>query len=161
MTDLQQIATAAGSVHERVIAATGTQAQMLILATFLLTFAAVRLVTHALRRRASGGAESSDGLHVHHSAVGIVLLLLTGYVSAGINPDGYGGLVAVLFGVGAALTLDEFALWLRLEDVYWTKAGRDSIHAVIIATVGMMLTILWLQTQVDVGAAIGGLADFV
>lgn len=39
--------------------------------------------------------------------------------------------MAVLFGIGAALTIDEFALWLYLKDVYWTKQGRDSIDAIV------------------------------
>ena len=43
--------------------------------------------------------------------------------------------LAVLFGVGAALTLDEFALWLRLDDVYWTREGRRSVDAVLVALV--------------------------
>jgi hypothetical protein len=40
--------------------------------------------------------------------------------------------MAILYGLGAALTLDEFALWLNLRDVYWAKEGRSSIDAVIL-----------------------------
>ncbi len=50
-------------------------------------------------------------------------------------------LTAILFGIGAALTLDEFALWLHLEDVYWSEQGRQSIDAVIVFSIvsGFML----------------------
>ena len=47
-----------------------------------------------------------------------------------------------MFGVGAALTLDEFALWLHLEDVYWAKEGRSSIDATVIAAAAMLLVVL-------------------
>jgi hypothetical protein len=50
--------------------------------------------------------------------------------------------LAVLFGVGAALTLDEFALWLRLDDVYWSREGRSSVDAVLVAcVVGSLLLV--------------------
>ena len=58
--------------------------------------------------------------------------------------------LAALFGVGAALTLDEFALWFNLDDVYWTKAGRQSIDAILIA--GALGAVLLLQAS-PVGAA--------
>jgi hypothetical protein len=70
---------------------------------------------------------------------GILLLLGVGYlwlaqVGTGIGRslDWPSRLTALLYGVGAALTLDEFALWLRLEDVYWAREGRESIDAVIL-----------------------------
>jgi hypothetical protein len=50
--------------------------------------------------------------------------------------------LAVLSGVGAALTLDEFALWLRLDDVYWSREGRSSVDAVLVAlVVGCLLLV--------------------
>jgi hypothetical protein len=63
---------------------------------------------------------------------GIILLLVSGYLGIGLSEHVSENLVAILFGIGAALTLDEFALWLHLEDVYWAKQGRDSIDAVVI-----------------------------
>ena len=51
-------------------------------------------------------------------------------------------MLAVLFGAGAALTLDEFALWLHLEDVYWSREGRSSVDAVLIALVVGALLLL-------------------
>jgi hypothetical protein len=78
--------------------------------------------------------ETSGGLHIHHLVWGIVTVLLTGFITFAVQPEGFWfDLLAVLFGIGAGLTLDEFALWLHLEDVYWAREGRSSIDAVIVA----------------------------
>ena len=84
------------------------------------------------------------GTHVHHLVPGIVLLLLTGYLAFAF---GYGEnpVVAALFGVGAALTLDEFALWLHLRDVYWERAGRRSVDVVLAAAAVGTLVVLGLD----------------
>ena len=76
------------------------------------------------------------GRHIHHMVWGILLLLLVGYswlleIGNG-SPDSsraLGALTAMLYGVAAALTLDEFALWLNLSDVYWQREGRESYEA--------------------------------
>ncbi len=89
-----------------------------------------------------GSVETSGGLHIHHLVWGIVTIMLTGFLSFAIDPgEPVNGIIATLFGVGCGLTLDEFALWLRLEDVYWADEGRASVDAVIIATIigGMIL----------------------
>jgi hypothetical protein len=75
------------------------------------------------------------GTHVHHLVWGILLLLAVGYLwlvqpPAGGDTAWFGRLTALLYGAGAALTLDEFALWLMLRDVYWEREGRASIDAV-------------------------------
>ena len=80
------------------------------------------------------------GMHIHHLVWGILILLLVGYgwlldLGWSNSPMSifFGRLMAVSYGVGAALTLDEFALWLSLEpDAYWTREGRLSIDAVMI-----------------------------
>ena len=74
------------------------------------------------------------GTHIHHLVWGILLLLICGYVGVAIHPgDPWRDFIAVGFGIGTGLTLDEFALWLNLKDVYWSKQGRRSIDAVIVA----------------------------
>lgn len=111
---------------------------------YLLTFLATRFVTHAIRTGRGPFRDASvGGVHLHHEVYGIFLLLGTGTVVLTYAPTGgWRYLVAVLFGVGAALTLDEFALWLHLEDVYWSREGRSSIDAVLIAlVVGCLLLI--------------------
>jgi hypothetical protein len=79
---------------------------------------------------------SMDGRHIHHLVWGILLLLAVGYcwlmeIGAG-SPNSWpiaGRLTSMLYGVAAALILDEFALWLNLRDVYWQREGRESYEA--------------------------------
>jgi hypothetical protein len=103
---------------------------------FLVTFAIVRGITHLIRAGIGPIHNiSSGGLHIHHLVWGILLLLGVGYVWLIEQGTGSGWLAsatAFAYGVAAALTLDEFALWLNLEDVYWTGPGRLSIDAVVI-----------------------------
>jgi hypothetical protein len=113
-----------------------------MLAAFLLTFLATRLITKMIR---SGRGPFRDttlgGVHVHHQVYGIFLMLVaaTGEFTYRPAPP-WLQVLAVLFGIGAALTLDEFALWLHLEDVYWTPEGRQSVDAVLVALViGLLL----------------------
>ena len=116
------------------------QRERLFLASssFLVAFAVARLVTHAARARGDHFLSITFGAtHVHHLVWGIMLLLLVGYlglIQAGNGTDlpslTGGRIAATLYGLGAALTLDEFALWLNLQDVYWEKQGRASIDAV-------------------------------
>lgn len=77
-----------------------------------------------------------NGRHIHHLVWGILLLLLVGYAwlielgtGATSSSQWSGRLTSMLFGVAAALTLDEFALWLNLRDVYWEREGRESFEA--------------------------------
>ena len=113
---------------------------------FLVTFAIVRGITHLIR----AGIEpfhnvTSGGLHIHHLVWGILLLLVVGYVwllEVGVGSTWVASLTAIAFGVGAALTLDEFALWLNMQDVYWDRQGRESVDAVIIFA-GLLSVGIW------------------
>lgn len=108
-----------------------------MVAAFLVTFLATRLVVTAIRRGRGPFRDASvGGVHVHHQVYGIFLLLGAGTAEFTYRPsEPWSDVLAVLFGAGAALTLDEFALWLRLDDVYWTKEGRSSVDAVLVAVV--------------------------
>lgn len=106
---------------------------------FLATFALARAVTHLGRAHADPFHVIIGDTHVHHLVWGILLLLLVGYmwliqVGTGVNGATvrFGRFTALLYGAAAALTLDEFALWLHLEDVYWEQQGRASIDAVMV-----------------------------
>ena len=103
---------------------------------FLVTFGIVRGITHLIRAGVGPFHNvSSGGLHIHHLVWGILLLLVVGYIwliEAGTGSNLLSSLTAAGYGVGAALALDEFALWLNLQDVYWTGPGRESIDAVVI-----------------------------
>ncbi|HET9780431.1 MAG TPA: hypothetical protein VFR33_01515 [Candidatus Dormibacteraeota bacterium] len=77
----------------------------------------------------------AGGLHIHHLVWGILLLLAVGFVwmlEVGVGSSWVASLTAIAYGVGAALTLDEFALWLNLSDVYWKTQGRESLEALAI-----------------------------
>lgn len=131
------------------IADTGRSAALWMLIGFLVTYAVTRAITVRIRRRkASGEVESGaikdvhiGGVHVHHQVWGILLVLVVGLLTFRFTPESpWIEVLATLFGVGAALALDEFALWLHLEDVYWSEEGKKSIDAVMIAAVfGLVL----------------------
>jgi len=116
--------------------------------SFLITFVGVRILVHRIVNH-PGHLQwvTVRGMHIHHLVWGILILLLVGYgwlldLGWSNSPESifFGRLMAVSYGVGAALTLDEFALWLSLDpDAYWTSEGRMSIDAVIIF--GAMLAI--------------------
>ena len=103
---------------------------------FVVTFAIVRLVTFLIRTGNGPIHNVTMGtLHIHHLVWGILLLIVVSYVwllEIGVGSSWIASLTALAFGVGAALTLDEFALWLNLQDVYWERQGRESIDAVLI-----------------------------
>jgi hypothetical protein len=108
--------------------------------SFFLTFAIVRgMVFCILHQIPPFHYIIMNGRHVHHLVPGILLLLGVGYgwlCEFGNGSDSSSllasKLMAVLYGVGAALTLDEFALWLNLKDVYFVRKGRSSIDAVVL-----------------------------
>jgi hypothetical protein len=112
-----------------------------ILVTFLVTRAVTRLI-----RSGSGGGGLGNvriaGIHVHHQVFGILILIGTGIVLVSATPHGAAlDAAAAIFGVGVSLTLDEFALWLHLEDVYWAKEGRKSVDAIfcVLAVTGALI----------------------
>jgi hypothetical protein len=117
----------------------GGRAGFLLLAAMLVSFGFIRMSTRLMRSPKVTwwpGSVKTGGVHIHHLVFGIVLLMLAGFLVFAFQPDSPGfEILAVAFGVGAGLTLDEFALWLHLEDVYWAEEGRRSVDAVIVATI--------------------------
>ena len=104
----------------------------------VLSFGFIRMSTRMIRAEVSWwpGNVTPGGLHIHHLVFGIVLLLVSGFLSFALQPDSpWLEILAAMFGIGAGLTLDEFALWLYLEDVYWSEEGRRSVDAVIFAAI--------------------------
>src|ERR1039457_407316 len=109
--------------------------------SFLLTFVGVRILVHRIVNH-EGRFQwvVVHGHHIHHLVWGILILLLVGYgwlldLGRSHSPLSifFSRLMSVSYGVGAALTLDEFALWLNLEpDAYWSRAGRLNIDAIIL-----------------------------
>ena len=129
------------STYRETVVDNGDQPLLLMLVAFGLTFGLTRFITHSIRANRFkwlGNVEAGD-THIHHLVWGIILLLVSGFLAIVVQPALE--VTAIVFGIGAALTLDEFALWLHLDDVYWSEQGRQSIDAVIVFAVvsGFML----------------------
>jgi hypothetical protein len=135
------------------IEAAGKEIDFLILVAFTISFGFIRTSAHLIRAQVSwwpGNVETKGGTHIHHLVWGILLLMIMGYLGLAVDLGSpWLELTAIAFGVGIGLTLDEFALWLHLEDVYWSEKGRKSIDAVIIAASLIGLSLLGLQFWID------------
>jgi hypothetical protein len=123
------------------------QGLFLVLAGFILSFAFIRMSTRLMRSPKvtwwPGSVVSESGVHLHHLVFGIVTMMISGAVGFTVLGDGpWAGICALLFGIGAGLTIDEFALWIYLDDVYWAEEGRVSIDATVIAAAAMGLILL-------------------
>ena len=116
-----------------------------MLASFTLTWAIARGSAHGIRTRGSWGPFRNltvGDQHIHHFVPGILLALVAGGAAiASRNNEVLDPLLAVPFGVGTALTLDESALLLKLDDVYWTEDGVVSVQ-ISLATVAMLSTLI-------------------
>ena len=117
---------------------------LLALASFVMTFLITRIVVRLIRAgKGPFGNVKAGGLHIHHVVPGVVLTVIGGFGAVASGRHGVGAAVcAVLFGMGAGLVLDEFALILHLDDVYWTEEGRKSVEVVAVtaALVGLVLS---------------------
>ena len=136
---------------------------LLLVVSFGATFGITRFITHSIRsERFSwlGNVEAGD-THIHHLVWGICLLLVAGLLAIAVQPPLE--VVAIVFGIGAALTLDEFALWLHLDDVYWSEQGRQSIDAVIVFAIvsGFMVVGAYPVSFDDSGSGVGAVAGIV
>ena len=136
---------------------------LLLVLSFGATFGLTRFITHSIRsERFSwlGNVEAGD-THIHHLVWGICLLLVAGLLAIAVQPPLE--VVAIVFGIGAALTLDEFALWLHLDDVYWSEQGRQSIDAVIVFAIvsGFMVVGAYPVSFDDSGSGVGAVTGIV
>jgi hypothetical protein len=129
------------------IVADEKQGIFLVLVGFILSFGFIRMSTRLMRSPRvpwwPGSVVSDSGVHIHHLVFGIVAMMAAGTIGfATLGQSPYIEICAFLFGVGAGLTIDEFALWVHLDDVYWAEEGRSSIDATVIAAAAMMLVLL-------------------
>ncbi len=124
----------------------GRAAAFLVLFAFLVTFLFIRTSARMIRAQVSwwpGDVTTDSGLHLHHLVWGISLMLLSGFLAFAMAPDSpWFQICAAAFGIGAGLTLDEFALWIHLQDVYWTDEGRSSLDAVVFVAAFMLLVVV-------------------
>ena len=114
------------------------QGVFLVLVGFILSFAFIRMSTRLMRSAKvpwwPGSVVSDSGVHLHHLVFGIVTMMIAGTLGfAALGHSPCAEICAFFFGVGAGLTIDEFALWVYLDDVYWAEEGRSSIDATVIA----------------------------
>jgi hypothetical protein len=127
------------------------------LVAFILTFFVTRTFVRLIRGRAATGRPPRwweprnvhiGTKHIHHVVVGVVLVMISGVTLVALSVNGhepeYTG-SAILFGIGAALVLDEYALILHLSDVYWEEDGRTSVDAVFAAVAVGGLLVLGLH----------------
>jgi hypothetical protein len=123
----------------------GKEPLFALLVSFLIAFTLTRGYTRLARRR-GWGSGNVGGVHLHHVVPGIILVLIAGLLSftTYVNNEIVYTLAAIVFGAGAALVLDEFALIFHLKDVYWSTEGRASVDATII---GVLITGLLLVTS--------------
>lgn len=141
----------------RTIIETGRLPLFCFFAGMVAGFLFIRLSVRLIRAEVKWwpGNVKPGGLHIHHVVFGVVFMLLGGVAGLSIPSEftGWNAAAATVFGVGSALVLDEFALILHLNDVYWEEQGRTSIDAVFvaIAVTGMLL----------LGLRPAGLDDFV
>jgi hypothetical protein len=144
-----------GDAWQRDIIDLHKQPQVVLLVAFLGTFGIVRFITHSIRDQRFTKIfhnMSAGGTHLHHLVPGIILMILSGYLLVALpQPEFPKEPLAFFFGVGMALTLDEFALWLHLKDNYWSKQGRQSVDAVIVVATILGLGVLGLNFWIELG----------
>jgi hypothetical protein len=127
----------------------GQRAGFVVLGALLLSFLFIRTSARMIRSPKfawwPGSVKTKGGLHLHHLVWGICLMMASGFLEFALAPvSPWNEVLAGAFGVGAGLTLDEFALWIHLEDVYWSQEGRSSLDAVLVATMLGGLVVLGL-----------------
>ncbi|SEC85741.1 hypothetical protein SAMN05216532_2611 [Streptomyces sp. 2231.1] len=132
-----------GHWWERNILEPGKLPLLLALTAFVVTFLVTRVITRMIRAgRGPFGNVKAGGLHIHHVVPGVLLTVVGGFGAVASDRHGAGGAVAaVVFGMGAGLVLDEFALILHLDDVYWSTEGRKSVEVVVL-TAALVLLLL-------------------
>ena len=122
------------------------QPMMWLFLSIRVTFLITRKVTRMIRSGSGGGAGLGNvtlgGNHIHHQVFGILIIIGTGIVLVSQTPSGTAlDAAAAVFGIGVGLTVDEFALWLHLKDVYWATQGRQSVDAIfcVLVTTGALI----------------------
>ena len=141
----------------------------LVLLGLVGSFGFIRMSTRLMRSPRVPwwpGSVETGGVHVHHLVFGIFLMMLAGTISfSSFATDPIYSLCAVAFGIGMGLTIDEFALWLYLDDVYWKEQGRSSVDAAVYVTAFIGLIIVGVRpvelTDDDLSAVIGSVITVV
>jgi hypothetical protein len=132
--------------YQHHIVRSGREPLFMVFVGVVGSFLFIRFSTRMIRAQVKWwpGNVTPGGLHLHHVVFGLVFLLMGGIGNFAVRGDGrpYRELLALLFGIGVGLVLDEFALILHLEDVYWAEEGRRSLDAVLLVTLFLGLLLL-------------------
>ena len=114
------------------------------LIAFLVTFLVTRVITRMIRagKGPFRNNVTTSGVHIHHAVPGLILLLIGALASLAWTTELPNILAGIAIGAGASLVLDEFALILHLEDVYWEQEGQASVQAVALFAVCLGLIAL-------------------
>lgn len=130
-----------------------------LLLSFVVTFGVVRILTYTIHvhRGPFHDIVTGGGLHIHHYVWGIGLVLVSGFLALNLDQARWHPILAVPFGIGAALIVDEFALLLNLRDVYWAREGRWSVDLAIVVIALLALYYaaqsFWRQALADLAWA--------
>ena len=133
----------AGAYGTEIVAA-GKESLFLLLVGVVCSFALVRLSVRMIRAQVRWwpGNVTAGDLHIHHVVFGTVTMVVSGVGGFAVPGAPWHQLFALAFGIGTGLVLDEFALILHLEDVYWAEAGRTSVSVTMLAIVLIGLALL-------------------
>lgn len=130
---------------------------LLCLLAFVLTFLSTRIITRMIRAGVGPFRNnvSTSGVHIHHAVPGLILLITGALTSVAANHVVWQCIAAVLIGTGSSLILDEFALILHLQDVYWANEGRVSVELIGLTAACLGMTLLgfspWGVDSLEVG----------
>jgi hypothetical protein len=144
-----------GSWWHRDELAAGKLPLMLCFLAFVVTFVLTRTITRLIRdgRGPFRNNVTSGGVHIHHAVPGIILLIVGAFTSVGVQASlGWRSFAAVLIGIGTSLVLDEFALILHLQDVYWSGEGSLSVQVVSLTAACLGLAVAGFSPLGVVGA---------
>lgn len=128
--------------------ASGRLSLLACFAAFVVTFLVTRAITRMIRagRGPFKNNVSDDGVHIHHAVPGVILLVTGAFAAVATDNSSVWSVVAgILVGIGTSLVLDEFALILHLDDVYWSAEGRVSVEMVSLAVAYLGLLVLGLR----------------
>lgn len=118
------------------------QVNFWILSSFLPTFLISRIMIYV----APTLFIKIKGVHIHHLTYGIFLLAIAGFLSQNLKNPKWKTKIAILYGVGLALSFDEFGMWLRLEDSYWVRLSYDTTLIILSLLINLVyFSNFWLK----------------
>jgi len=113
-----------------------------ILSSFLPTFLISRMMVYL----APALFIKVRGVHIHHLTYGIFILAIAGFLSQNLENPKWKEKIAILYGIGLALSFDEFGMWLRLQDGYWVRNSYDAILIILSLLINIVyFSKFWLR----------------